>query len=460
MVSETNSLASFPPLSPFTYSDGNAAVKRTQAPPVGKIAVAATLVGLAFFGASNSIVPMAQNGLGKVLRENASPPSSAASVEGWASRIGAPAPFKRSFTGYAGADARLSLLVGFFASLIDDPGAGWDAWALYAWAATQLAAGWTALVLEGRRAGNRGRAVVSWIAALGVLFQILSWTLIVPLWLAAHLFLSPVARLGQGKKQYGSEAARERGDEARKALFVYLWDLALIPLAVTLTFIAPTIAMSLPRLLGHSAATHYNLIAFWQAFPVWTILTLSVLHNACYFLFGSLSPQDNSGRPTSLGKGFLTATAGVYQFGLTVSSAAHAPLLAISLLPAGARAALAAAVPPRLAPVVEQVAFARAFAVSAPLSIDPTAYGSGDLSPLVVRFLQYDLYTGGAALLLWAFYLNRSTAGSRVGWGRALGTTALWGLVGGPAAATLALLWQRDEIVREGEEEDETKKRT
>lgn len=194
---------------------------------------------------------MSTNGLGIVLREV---------VGGGAEILGAPTPFKRVFTGIAGLDRYLAVLVAFFASLIDDGGAGWEVTAFYIWGMAQFAAGWTLLVLEGRRSGNRGR-IVSWIGTAGIAFQNLTWTFIVPLYLTLHVFTSPIAKLS-GKD------AKSKGDAARQSLFVYLWDLALIPLAVTLGLVVPTIVMSLPALLHQSAATHYNWIAFWQAFPL------------------------------------------------------------------------------------------------------------------------------------------------------------------------------------------------
>lgn len=34
---------------------------------------------------------------------------------------------------------------------------------------------------------------------------------------------------------------------------------------------------------------------------------------------------------------------------------------------------------------------------------------------------------------------------------KSLGTTIFWTLIGGPSAAAIALIWDRDELVREGE---------
>lgn len=402
--------------------------------PLGKLALAALFAGLSVFGFRSSIGQMSTNGLGIVLREV---------VGGGAEILGAPTPFKRVFTGIAGLDRYLAVLVAFFASLIDDGGAGWEVTAFYIWGMAQFAAGWTLLVLEGRRSGNRGR-IVSWIGTAGIAFQNLTWTFIVPLYLTLHVFTSPIAKLS-GKD------AKSKGDAARQSLFVYLWDLALIPLAVTLGLVVPTIVMSLPALLHQSAATHYNWIAFWQAFPLWTIVVLDVLHNACYFLFGSLTPQDAQGKLTTPGNGFMVAVSGVYQYGLTISVVTHLPILAISLLPTPLRETLASTFP-QLAPVLSQVTFLRTFvphSIFSPPALNPLNYGPGDLAPLVINFLQYDLYTGNTTVLLWALYLHVTTSGRSLV--KSLGTTIFWTLIGGPSAAAIALIWDRDELVREGE---------
>ncbi|OTA97651.1 hypothetical protein M434DRAFT_391584 [Hypoxylon sp. CO27-5] len=402
--------------------------------PVGKFALAALLVGLSVFGFRATIGAMSTNGVGKLLREVTS---------GNTELLGAPTPFKREYTGIRGVDQQLSILVGFFSALIDDRGAGWDTTAFFVWGMGQFAAGWTLLVLEGRRSGNRGR-LVSWVGTVGLIFQGMTWTFTVPLYLALHLFTSPISKLGSKDK-------KTVGDTARQSLFVYLWDLALIPMAVTLGLIVPTVIMSMPSLLNQTADTHYSWIAFWQAFPLWTVLIQDILHNACYYLLGSLSPQDSKGKPTTPGDGFMGAVAGVYQYALTISVVSHVPVLLISVLPDSLRSALASAFP-KYAPLLSQITFARTFVpypLSAPPTIDPAAYGPGDLAPLTVNFLQYDLYTGNLALLLWALYLHATTAGHSLG--RTLRLTLFWTLVGGPSGAVVALLWDRDEIVKEGE---------
>ncbi len=354
---------------------------------------------------------------------------------------GALEPFRRTYTGVKAFDGILSKLVGFFATLLDDPGAGWEVTAIYAWMASQLAAAWTLLQLEGLRAGNRGR-LVSFTGVTGLLFQVLTYTFVAPLYLALHLLTSPVARLRNGD-----------GDGARRALFVYLWDLAVLTSTVTLTFVAPVLLMSMPDALGHTPAVHYRWIAIWQLFPVWGIAAQWVAHRTGYFLLGSMVPRDDAGRQTTPGVAYSVAVSGVYEFAITMCVISHLPVMLVALLPAPLRSLLASSAPAGLGPVLEQVTFARTFVprpLFAPPTVTPTGYKPGELAAVMVNFLQYDIYTGSLALVLWAMYLHQTTVKNPNFFGM-LRKAGFWFLVGGPIAAAAALIWERDEVVKEGE---------
>ncbi|OTB08329.1 hypothetical protein M426DRAFT_182430 [Hypoxylon sp. CI-4A] len=408
-------------------------------PSIGKLALVPVLVGLSAFGFNATMLALGGNGLGKILNDVAGTGDIAVDM------AGAPTPFKRVYTGVEALDTQLSVLVAFWASMLDDPGAKPEIWAFYIWSMAQFAAGWTVILLEGRRAGNRGR-LVSWVGTVGLVFQALTYTFAVPLYLALHLLTSPSAKLGGLNRKSAGEAARQN-------LFVYLWDLALIPMSVTLSFVVPAVFMSMPWIFEQTTATHYNWVAFWQVFPVWSVIILSILHNAFYYLLGSLTPRDAQDKPTTPGNGYMTAVAGVYQFSITLGAVTQLPVVILSLLPAHLRASLAA-VFPKYAFVFTDVTFARTF-IPFPLGgspvVDPTNYGPGELSPITMNFLQYDLYTGSTALLLWTLYVYSTTPGRSFSAG--LPKAVFWTLIGGPSAASAALLWDRDEIVKEGESE-------
>lgn len=390
-------------------------------------------IGASLFGFKATILTMLDNGLGDVL--------SAVSGGTTTSLRGAPSPFVRTYTGVAAADYQLSAMVSFFSAIVDGD-VSWDITMFYVWGMAQFAAGWTLLVLEAKRVGNRGR-LVSYVGAVGFLFQNVTWTFTVPLYLALHLVTSPVARLRSGD-----------GDGARRALFVYLWDLALLPMAVTLTFIVPAIFMSMPRLFGQSAATHYHWIAVWQPFPIWTVLALGFLHYACYYILGSLSPVDEENEPTAPGHGYMVAVRGVYEFALALCAATHIPIVALTLMPAAGREFLSHAFP-YYAPVFRTLSFANAFVPRpwyASPTVDPATYRSGDLAPLAQHFLHYDFYVGTVPALIWSMYLyQRTVANPSVV--KMLRRAGFWFLLGGPAAAAVILNWDRDAVTEAGEEE-------
>ncbi|KAI1126687.1 hypothetical protein F5Y10DRAFT_278637 [Nemania abortiva] len=397
-----------------------------------KYVLAPLFIGASLFGFNATIVTMLGNGLGPVLR---------AVTSGEVSTLrGAPAPFLSSYTGVGVVDKQLSAMVSFFAAILDGD-VSWDITMFYVWGMAQFAAIWTLLVLEAKRAGNRGR-LVSWIGTVGAVFQNLTLTFTVPLYLALHLLTSPVARLKKGD-----------GDGARRALFVYLWDLALLPMAVTITFIVPAIFMSMPRLFDQTAATHYKWIAVWQPFPVATVLALGFLHFACYYALGSLSPVDEENQPTTHGHGYMVAVRGVYEFALALCGTTHVPIMLLTLMPAPGREFLSHAFP-YYAPVFRSLSFANAFLPHpwyAGPTVDPDTYQSGDLAVMAQHFLHYDFYVGTFPVLLWSMYLYMRTV-KDASVGKMLRRMGFWFLVGGPAAAAVILNWDRDATTEEGEE--------
>ncbi|KAI0396889.1 hypothetical protein F5Y17DRAFT_417241 [Xylariaceae sp. FL0594] len=389
-------------------------------------------VGASFFGLNATLLTLLDNGLGAVLEQVGSGAVSALN--------GAPAPFLRSYTGLASLDKALCNMVGFFAAVIDAHD-DWEVTLGYAWGMAQFAAAWTLLLLEAKRAGNRGR-LVSWIGTVGLLFQNLTWTVVIPLYLALHLVTSPVARIGRGD-----------GEKARRSLFVYLWDMALIPMSVTIAFVAPAILMSMPNLFHQTAATHYKWIAAWQPFPAVNVMALGFLHYACYYLLGSLSPTDEEGRPTTPGRAYMVAVRGVYEFALTLCAVTHVPLLLLCVMPEPGREFLRHAFP-SYAPIFDSLSL-RTFVPrhwsDAP-RVDPSAYAPGDLAPLAMHVLHYDFYVGTATLLAWAAYLRQTTV-KDASLSSLLRKMAFWLLATGPAGATIALAWDRDEVVLEGDSE-------
>ncbi|KAK6952802.1 hypothetical protein Daesc_005096 [Daldinia eschscholtzii] len=371
----------------------------------GRLALSALFLGMGLFGVMATDGQLFAGPLGKLLRQIARGSSEAVTL------IGGPTPFKYTYTGIGFVDAVISHWTAFVAALVDDPELRWNTWALYIESMGQFCVGWGLLLLECRRAGNRGLAV-SWAGTLGVVFQAISWAFSLPLYFGLHLLTSPISKLdGKGGKI--------TGESARKLLFVDLWDLALMPISLTLGTLIPTLFMSLPSLF--SSIGHYSWIAFWIPFGPWTVIAMDLFKSVASSAVGTLGPKDSDGKPTTAGKGFYVAVSTLRVF--LLGHHFHQDVAA--------------------APFLGQPA------------IDPVANGPGRFGPLVADFYLFDLYLGNGAMLLWALYLYLKQTGSSPA--KAVQKAAVWSFLGGFVAGAFALLWERDELVQEGENEAKRK---
>ncbi|KAH7041181.1 uncharacterized protein B0I36DRAFT_344806 [Microdochium trichocladiopsis] len=388
-------------------------------------------IACSLFGFRASIGTILGTGFGKVVKDLA-----AGNI---AFLPGAPQPFLREYAGIGPLDRKLVGLVAFFSTLIDGD-VDQSTVAFSIWGLAQFGSAWTLLVLEARRNGNR-YGLLGWVGPAGLAMQLLTYTFIAPIWLSLHLLISPVAKLRNGD-----------GEAARKSLFVLLWDMALLPAAITITYLVPSTVMNMPSLASMSASAHYKWIAAWQLFPLWTVLVLYALHAVLYTAIGSLLPRDEEDKPTTLGKGYTVAVSGVYEFVTTVTTMTHLPVVILSVLPDSARSLIAGYIP-RYAAFINSATFSKVFVpywITNIPKINPTGYVSGDLAVPAKNFLQWDVYVGSIPFVLWALYLHQRTVKNPSLPG-ALALTAKWFVLGGPLCAVAALLKERDNVVLEGD---------
>jgi len=83
-------------------------------------------------------------------------------------------------------------------------------------------------------------------------------------------------------------------------------------------------------------------------------------------------------------------------------------------------------------------------------TVDADVNDPDDLAPLSHFFLVYDVYLGSFVVLLWTAYLRLVVGGRRgeqAGRQGVLAKAVRWTAVGGPIAATAALLWEWDEVL-------------
>ncbi|KAK3688187.1 hypothetical protein B0T22DRAFT_479455 [Podospora appendiculata] len=356
---------------------------------------------------------------------------------------GAPEPLKLSYTGVAPVDGYLLGMIGFFSPFLDGERT-WDVDVSYWYIMVHLCAGWVLMSVEGMRKGNAGLAV-SWTGVMGLIFQSVTYTVTVPVWLIMHLLTSPVAK----------------GDPAAGA--VDAADMALLPACAALAFIFPAIMMNLPSPSVLPAASHYGWIAFWNAFPLWQSIHHWVLRRlvAPSASAARMAAADVNQRPGVAAAAKPTPTArSVYKFILALCATSQLALLGLALTP---YTAVPAGWAPGWTALFKQVDLSSAFVPTLPRgdvgAVGFASFGGrrvpGDfLPPLAKIFLQWDVYSANAAMLIWAVYVYGV---SRSVWKAAGHITAQtsgllvavksvgWFLVGGPVATATFLLWERDE---------------
>lgn len=203
-------------------------------------------------------------------------------------------------------------------------------------------------------------------------------------------------------------------------------DLDAIPWATTVSFVLPTIGMTLPLLDVLSAELNYLFIALWQPFPFYQTLLQPILRQ----LYGSKGEKEQRSyktRERSLAKAYgfvLKLCAGTHLFvlGAALLSQATDSLPTLSLLQMLKPTSLSH--PPTLA------------ALSPPVS-------ALDSRAIVTCFLRWDIYCASAAFSIWAGYQTYHSEKEA----NVLGIAAriiFWTVVGGPLAPAAVLLWDRD----------------
>lgn len=287
------------------------------------------------------------------------------------------------------------------------------------------------------------------IGIYGFCVQNFAFAVSTPLFLFIHLLTSPVA------KPFPST-------HASSVLLVSSYDLAILPFSILLGYVIPSLLMVFPGSSTISSPTHQRYIAFWQAFPLWTMI---IQWTGKWMLTRLLGPSNMGSTPKSSPSGtYLISVRRIYAMALFFCLATALPALFLSI------------VPPSLIseswPIPAQMAETTLTAVFIPkLPIPGTPIR--DLADGVHNFLQWDLYIASAAGLLWAILLHRNASTEKeiadpkvslpphhepsVGgrsknqrlWRRLILKATLWTIIAGPFGAVAVLLWERDAIVKQ-----------
>ncbi|ETS74876.1 hypothetical protein PFICI_13360 [Pestalotiopsis fici W106-1] len=256
-----------------------------------------------------------------------------------------------------------------------------------------------------------------------------------PLWVLLFLLTSPLAK--------------STSPAHKSSLLVDLWDITVMPLSVFLTIMLPTIAMYLdPSTV--SAKDHYTALAFWQLFPIWHYLAHTILSTVGRTLVG---PVDGTTQGVVTHSAYLSRVRGLYDLVFLGGVMGQLPVLLLALAPDNVLSSAAESFPWMKPYVTAGVTLSSVYVPLSPFNyptVDAKSIGSGDLAPLAVHFLHWDLYIGAGSLCLWALYVHRTTV-KKTSLAVLLAKTALWFSLGGFASAVAALLWERDVQVLESD---------
>jgi hypothetical protein len=244
--------------------------------------------------------------------------------------------------------------------------------------------------------------------------QIASPAVLMPLYCAWHLSTSP--------------AETTNWDSIR----IHLHHLQALPPATIAGYIVPTFALALPAPAVISYHLKQQLLAFWQAWPLWTSLFAAVLAPV-FAKFGTKNPR---------GKGLDTVWAlrWVYAFGFACAAGPHFAACVLSF---------SSAMFPTLfnSNLVADLHPARVFVPVLPWS---SAARPSSLAEGTLWFFQWDYLIASVAVLLWAVSLNIQAL-QRQGIAANYFSLALKAvtitIAAGPCAAALVLIWERDELV-------------
>lgn len=266
------------------------------------------------------------------------------------------------------------------------------------------------------------------IIVYGFFAQNASFAITTPLYLFIHLLTAPTIL------PYSSP-------DASKDRFVSNYDLAIIPVSVSLGYIIPSLLTIYP-VSQIGSLTHQYTLAFWQAFPLWTVIVQWVLR----LLFTLTLVQDNDTKTENISRDdasrtYLKHAGRVYTFVLALCVGTNLPAVLFSLLPNDVITELM----PSLAHLVP-TSFTSIFIPPLPIG-QPVR----DLAEGVHIFLLWDVYIGSVAGILWAIILYQdSFKGMEVVTSSVpvMVKTMMWTILGGPVAAWTFLMWKRERIMK------------
>ncbi len=252
------------------------------------------------------------------------------------------------------------------------------------------------------------------ITIWGLVFQIVTFAVVAPIYFAVHLLTSPTFSFGRQ------------------------WDflphpakLQSIPYSIAIGFVTPTILAALPAPSVISYEKKQLFIAIWQAFPLWVGICQIVLPVLRSLFIDDVTPKRTN-------KQIIDSMRRIYATMLVVAIVTRISTWTISIS--------AILFPGIFAPEVGNLL--KPSNVFGPAAATPSVK-MPSLAAGSFQLLQYDEMIGGAAMVLWSASLYTNAIGSKglADWA----WLAMKGIVilalAGPQGLAVAAVWARDEII-------------
>lgn len=339
---------------------------------------------------------------------------------------------RTAWTGFKPVDVFLASMIVFFSTLFEPANASTTLSSLHFYGL--ILTGWFLILVESNRVGNAWR-LLSFAAIWGVLIENVSMAFIAPVWCLLHLATSPTAKAG-------SSAATPAH---RIKFLVHPAETSVLPWAVLVGAGIPTLG----ALLGSPEPTTpiYHSRQFWLIARQFHPLSTAIVQPLLSRLLGpgaSSTPKTSGQRDIAVARSLR----GVYRIATYLSMVPHVTMLTLTGCAYFAPSILADeyAVAFHPAQVYPFYAF----------WINPTAK-VGSVAEGAAKFLVWDETISSASILIWAWALNRNTLplAPETGANRGSGFFLAWVktlamvILGGPGAAAVALIQERDEVVLE-----------
>ena len=241
----------------------------------------------------------------------------------------------------------------------------------------------------------------------------------IPIYLVLYLATSPTVSASKGNVIANSH------------------ELVSLPFSLLAGFIVPAIMLSLPAPSVQSFESKQIWLAIWQAFPIW-VSAFQQIFKRCIV---SIAPE--MARKTTIDERRTIRT--IYVILILFAGFTQAAI--------GALTATSLLFPGLFAP--EYVGIFNPSRAFIPATVTASTKMS-DIGSGALLFLQYDEAIGSVAVLMWTLFMFVKVYGVKQQlhqWIKlALGVTLLISLTG-PMGCSLALMWGRDEVLFEGNDQ-------